>query len=61
MAGRYTVEIQDDYGPCDFDYFDDARDAIDCAAGMDIAARAKVVDRQEQAIVWSAEQANEAA
>lgn len=51
---RYTVEAQDEYGDFDYDMFEDVQDAMECAAGLDVNAKAKVIDRQEQAVVWSA-------
>lgn len=62
MEGRrYTVEMQDEYGSCDFDYFEAASDAIECAAAMDASACARVIDRQEQAVIWSYEAAEKSA
>lgn len=50
---RYVVEVKDEYGDLDYDYFHSRSDAINCAVRLNDSS-ARVVDRQEQAVVWTA-------
>lgn len=49
---RYIVEAKDEFGWFDYDSFDNVDAAIACAKLLDKTA--KVIDRDEQAIIWEA-------
>ena len=50
---RFLVEITDDYGRCDYDFYESVVDAIEYAERLDPSAKAQVIDRQDQSIVWT--------
>lgn len=50
---RYVVEATDEYGSFDYDYFEDLRDARDCAHELALSELRPViiVDRREQVVI----------
>lgn len=53
QTSRFIVEAFDEYGTVDYDSFETAEAAIECAKSLGVSSLPRVVDRQEQSVVWS--------